>query len=368
MYRDLTKLDNRLSDEINIKSIRALERQIKEYKRTIIKLKRARNSLLNVSTLPPEVLGKIFRWVVTPEGIFGGIEKASYSLLLVCHHWFEVASRTPEIWSCWGNTLEDWAKRHPLYPAAPLDLVLNGTGFRENALDATLRNALQDRAARDTIRRIHLTSEDSELLSSIISLLAANCEGLRSSSMESLILWESGTEDRGGLVDVSGFFAHYRFPKLQRLNLLNCTISSWDTLISRTSALTTLDLNLNDLSPIPTTSQLLLLFASNPTLQKVALAGRAVPDHRGNESSFPVPLRHLKELKLTGGLRNVVGLLHELNHPRTSSYDSIYTGVRPGRSHGSSDRAFGITLNVVTGLKTDWSFTSPGEATISYSG
>ena len=209
--------------------------------------------------------------------------------------------------------------------------------FRENTIDATLRNALQDRAARDTIRRIHLVSKDSELLSSIISLFSANCEGLRSSSMESLILWDSGTEDGGGLVDVSDFFAHDRFPKLQRLNVVNCTISSWDTLMLRTSALTTLDLNLNDLSPIPTTSQLLLLLASNPTLQMVALAGRTVPDYRGDKSSFPVPLRHLKELKLSGGLRNVVGLLHELDHPRNIVLRlNLY-----GRSAGEISRILG---------------------------
>ena len=186
--------------------------------------------------------------------------------------------------------------------------------FKEDILEDTLRKALQDRGTQDTIRRIHLISEDSELLSSIISLFTASSEGLRSSSMESLILWDNG----GGLVDVSGLFAHYRFPKLQRLKFVNCTISSWDTLTSRTSALTTLDLHLNDLSPIPTTSQLLLLLASNPTLRKVALAGRTVPDYHGDRSTFPVPLRHLKELRLSGGLRNVVGLLHELDHPRNT--------------------------------------------------
>lgn len=50
--------------ETNVDSIRALEEQIKEHERAIIKLKRTRKSLLNVSTFPPEVLGNIFCWNV----------------------------------------------------------------------------------------------------------------------------------------------------------------------------------------------------------------------------------------------------------------------------------------------------------------
>jgi len=47
--------------ETNIHLIQALEKRIKEGKGDIIKLKRDRNSLLNISTrLPPEILGHIF--------------------------------------------------------------------------------------------------------------------------------------------------------------------------------------------------------------------------------------------------------------------------------------------------------------------
>ena len=53
--------------EINIDSIRALEEQIREHERVSIKLRRTRNSLLNVSRLPPELLGNISHRIVTPE-------------------------------------------------------------------------------------------------------------------------------------------------------------------------------------------------------------------------------------------------------------------------------------------------------------
>ena len=72
--------------ETNIDSIRALEEQIREHERAIVQLKRTRNSLLNVSKLPPEVLGDIFHRNVTFKGDFDGLDKRSHNFLFVCHH------------------------------------------------------------------------------------------------------------------------------------------------------------------------------------------------------------------------------------------------------------------------------------------
>ena len=289
-----------------------MDEQIKDHERIIIKLKRARNALLGISTLPPEVLGDIFRRNVSLEELFGGLEEGSRNFLLVCHHWFEVALRTPEVWSFWGNTPKHWARWYRRSQTAPLDLVLGGVDYDDGSFDATLRDALRDRAARDTIRRVHLWSGDAEFLSSIISPLAAACDGVRSNSVESFILSNDGDTP----VDVSDFFAHYTFPKLQRLLLDDCKVASWDFLTSRTAVLTTLILNFSHPSPTPTTSQLLSILASNPTLRIVTLSSFAVPDDGGGESSFRVPLHHLKGLELAGTPRNVIKLLHRLDHPR----------------------------------------------------
>jgi len=304
-------LENRPTDEIEADSIRALEEQIREHQRFIIEFKRTQNSLLNVSRLPPEILGSIFGWNAIPELGLHPLERKPYHFLLVCHHWFEVASCTPELWGFWGYKLQDWAKRHLRYPTAPLDLVLDGVGFPEGILDDTLRNALRDRATRDTIRQIHLVSGDPELLSSIISPLIASCKGIRSSSVESVVVNGSNWDPP---VDISDFFAHYRFPKLKRLELIDCAISSWDLMTSRTSVLKTLDLYFDEPSSAPTTTQLLSILASSPTLQKVRLARRAVPDDGGDGSHFRVSLHHLKTLNLSGDPRNVVGFLHRLDH------------------------------------------------------
>jgi len=313
VYCDLTQLENRLSGETNAKSILALDEQIREHEAALRKLKRARNSLLNFSKLPPELLGNIFRWNVTLKGDFGGLGKESHNFLLVCHHWFQVASSTPELWSFWGNNPKDWARWCRRSRTAPLDLVLN-TNTSDGDLDTTLLDVLQDRADRDTIRRVHLNAADSGLLSSIISSLTSHSgSGVpRSIGVKSFVLHNESDE----LVDISDFFAYHRFPKLQRLELADCTISSWNLITSRIVTLTTLDLDSYTLEPVPTTPQLLSVLASNPALQKLVLFVLVAPDDSAEDPSPPVSLRHLKELKLGGDPQAVFGILGRLDHPR----------------------------------------------------
>ena len=77
--------------------------QIEERQKVIVDLKRTRNSLSNISKLPPEVLGNIFCRNVCFNDEFDGLEDGSHNFLFVCHHWYEVALGTPELWSFWGN-------------------------------------------------------------------------------------------------------------------------------------------------------------------------------------------------------------------------------------------------------------------------
>jgi len=305
--------------ESNIDSIRAVEEQIREHhdEKTIIKLKRARNSFLNISKLPPEVLGNIFHCNVTRNGDFGGLDEGSHNFLLVCHHWFGVALRTPELWHFWGNTPDDWARWCRRSGIAPLDLVLSGDRYSHRYLSDDLWRALNDRATENIVRRVHLKARESNLIDDIINALTADCEEFRSNNMESMVLRNLDIRP----VDVSNLFADHRFPKLQHLDFTNCTISSWDYLSSRTSVLTTLKLDFTRpsvaLASTPTTPQLLSMLSSNPTLQSVALLSRVTPDDDGGEvSSSRVQLRHLKELRLDGDFRRVLKFLDQLDHPR----------------------------------------------------
>ena len=151
--------------EADVHLIGALEKQIEEGSGDIIKLKRTRNSVLNISTrVPPEILGYIFAWSLARNAGFDRLRKGSYNFLLVCHHWFEIASRTPELWVFWGNTLGDWKKRYHRSGAAPLDLVLDEDRLDRDEwdinviFDGPLQDAVRDHVMQDTIRQVHLRS------------------------------------------------------------------------------------------------------------------------------------------------------------------------------------------------------------------
>ena len=204
-----------MGPEINVNSIVALEKQIEEGIGDVIHLKRTRNSLLNISTLvPPEILGHIFRWnVVTPVGDICGLRKGSYNFLLVCHHWFEVGSSTPALWTYWGDTPKQWSQQYRRSGTAPVDLRLNTYHNTDGiSFDGPLRDALRDRVARDSIRSVHLKGCDEGLLRSVNSSLIVDGEDIRDSSIESLSM---GSFNLG----ISDFLARYRFPKLRVLHL-----------------------------------------------------------------------------------------------------------------------------------------------------
>ena len=164
--------------------------------------------------LPPEILGKIFRWNVIPDEDFGRLPKDSYNFLLVCHHWFEVASRTPELWGYWGNLIPDWVHRHTRGTAL-LDLMLERDTIHN--FDNKLHDPLQDRAVRDTIRWVHLRNYP-EVLNRVIASIVTKGEEPRLSTVESFIVWNEGHSN----VDVSEFFARYQLPKLKCLRLSWC--------------------------------------------------------------------------------------------------------------------------------------------------
>ena len=296
--------------ERNVDSIRAIEKQITEHETVLAKLKRTRNSLADISTLvPPEILGNIFYWTVILEQERLASRNASYSFLFVCYRWFEVASRTPQLWTSWGNSLRDWERRFTCPRAPRLDLEL--TRGRSVSLDEKLRDALQDRAGRDFIRRVKLTNGDSDLLNSIVSSITPSGEGIQSSNLESFELQtEYGSESA---VELSQFFSRYHLPKLRHLRLSGSyNVSSWDSLASRTTALTTLSLRVGDGCPTPTPSQFLSILSSNPNLQHLELSDGVLPDFNRDRSSFQVQLRCLKHLHLSGDSQNVLGLLDRL--------------------------------------------------------
>jgi hypothetical protein len=317
------QIEDKEGDIIKLK--RALEKQIEEGERDMIKLKRARNSLLNISTrVPAEILGDIFAWSVFREedhslhtvSHFNGVRKDSYNFLLVCRHWFEVASGTLELWNFWGNTLREWKNRHSHPGVTPLDLVLRKHPDDHDAIvDEPLQGTLRNRALQDTIRQIHLGGIDPNILQPIappilqliISSLTPDGEGVRHSSIESIDLRTSD----GTVLDVSNFFVRYSLPKLRTLFLHGALgIPPWDRLVPHTTLLTTLSLDING-PPPQTTSQLLSILASNPNLQELSMTRSVIPED-DDGSTFQVPMRNLRVLELAGELRPMFRLLDRL--------------------------------------------------------
>ena len=296
----------RLTDKTTIDLIlRTLDEQIRKYRQPIIDHKRAQNSLSNISKLPPEILGYIFSLTSFSEGF----EKRSLDFLLVCNYWYEVASHTPELWSFWGNNLQDWKRCHLRHPEAPLDLVLSWSERRKVSIDVGVRNALQHRASQDTIRLVHLRSTNPRLLRWILWMLTVDQNEIRYSSVESFILCNEGSWP----VDVSNFFANTHFSKLQHLELTNWMIWSFDDLALQTNHLTTLALDLPDFPSTPTTSQLLLLLTSNPSLQNLVLTNFF--PHKDHNDHLKVLLLQLKEIKLDGEGKAVIAFLNKLVFP-----------------------------------------------------
>ena len=302
--------------EINEGLIRELERKIEGGTGDITQLKRTRNSLLNISMrVPPEILGQTFWWRVQQDlRQLRGLLKDTYNFLLVCHHWSEVASRTPELWSYWGDTLREWLQQSKRSGTAPVDLVLCGyymVGSRA-PFDEPLREALKARANRHAIRSIHLSHERQPLLTSVLSALTPD-DG--HTSIESISLRD---------VDASNFFTRCRFPKLWFLSLsTGDQFSAWGHLALHTAALTTLALTIGTAdSCAPTTTQLLSILASNPRLQSLKLSGTMIPRDE-DRSAIPVPLRHLKKLIIKGNFHPVFQLLQRLDYSKTMDHTTL---------------------------------------------
>ncbi|KAF9779273.1 hypothetical protein BJ322DRAFT_452260 [Thelephora terrestris] len=298
--------------ETNEDQIRELEKKIEEGAGDITQLKRARNSVLNISTrVPPEILGCIFIWRARDRGHLDRLRKSSYQFLFVCHRWYEVACHTPELWSFWGHTLTQWLRLYRRSGATPVDLVLNGhhIGGPGVNFNGPLRDAVRERARHDTIRSVQLWSERGPLVASVLSALTPDDEEIRYSSIESISL---------RLVDASEFFARCRFPRLSYLRLsIGTKISRWEHLGLHTTALTTLTLTFDThgLANPPTAAQLLSIFSSNPRLQNITLIRlRALRDDV-DRSTTPVPMHHLKKLTIDGDPRSTFQLVERLDFP-----------------------------------------------------
>lgn len=170
-----------------------------------------------------------------------------------------------------------------------------------------MEDVLKSRSARDLIRKVHLRSKNADILASIITSLTPEVEGVRDSSIESIVLTNA---------DVSHFLARYRFPKLRTFEVCGTSNLNLDHLVLDTSLLTNLSLagNVASYQPI-SISQILSLIAANPHIQNIVLRSLVVNDDVVSGRRFRIPLRHLKQFSLEMDLLHACTILRWLEFP-----------------------------------------------------
>jgi hypothetical protein len=314
--------------EANEDAIRRLDEEI-------LKLNRKRNSLLNISTrVPPEILGYIFRWGVgrariEPSQYPLRVTKGSYNFLLVCHHWLDVASQTPELWTYWGNTLEAWNQQcsRPRSGMGPVDLVVGHhspaalSTFPNEPLRAALRKLAEDGKIRSLYFHHPMLRSYERLLSALApdgqSVTPSNIEFISFKLVHSKVLTDRGKPTAlGHYADVSPLFTRHHLPKLQYLSLSwGLRMTAWSDLGLHTAALTALDLAISDEGSRPTLAELVSVLASNPLLQTLNLYGHAVPPITEDQPSLRVALPRLKELATHADFSSTFKLLSLLDLP-----------------------------------------------------
>lgn len=184
-------LPRSMGRKINERRIVDLEDEIQRATGDTIPLKRARNSLLNISSrVPPEILGYIFYWRVLERHLLAKFQQSSHQFLLICHHWYLVVSRTPDLWSFWGHTLVHWLCRFQKSGATPVDLVLNGYYVWRliTSIEGPLQVALCEHAKQDIIRSLQLWSERKSILAAVLAALTPSDHHVCVSSIQTLSL------------------------------------------------------------------------------------------------------------------------------------------------------------------------------------
>lgn len=246
---------------------------------------------------------------------FDGLKRGTYNFRLVCYYWAKVASRTPELWRFWGNTLNDWEMRCH-HARSLVDLLLDEDKIGQE-LSVELAGNLKDCANQDMIRRICLRSDSPDLLDSILTCIKPDGEGVQEKRIESLIINTTSIPRQ-----LSKLFTRLYLPLLQHFEIIGTPETQlWHNVTSSLTGtnLTTLSLQTRESSFPLTTPQLLPILNANPNLQDLILVGVLPHEIEGIRIQRPC-LSHLRKINFCGKFRSVFQLLELLEPPAQLDY------------------------------------------------
>jgi hypothetical protein len=301
-------------------------------------LRTRRNSLSPISSIPPELLSAIFvfhaqrmRLRLNP----GNPNVLSWLLVgHVCHHWREVALRTPELWAtpfldCSKATDEMLARSK----MAPLNLKI-GWRYRMESI----QKALMHVERLQVVSLLFLDSDNAGcrcIMDFINKLSSCSAPKLRSLALE------VGEKQTPRVVIPISFPA----PNLCNLQIKNCDLS-WASAVL--TGLTVLDIK--KLSPeyLPTLDELISALRRMPALHTLALED-ALPTLSPHTASLPHPPRamdvqlpHLKHLRLTATMLEVANVLTCIE----STTSEVQLVCRA--SSGNPDQEWDLSLPIIS--------------------
>ena len=205
--------------------VQAIDAQIKSLEDSIRVLRRQRNALAPLSSLPTEIIATIFSFLPNMLSAISPHKKPDHLVWLcvshVCHQWRDIALNQPVFWSHVDFTnissagaaeILARAKTTPLY----LEARCLG-GHWDNAQFRSFREQLHLRVSR--IHHLHISANPQRLRKTLQGLVSP------APTLQSLSL---SSEDKRPKVVVAETLFGGTMPRLSSLKLSNCVIS-WES-------------------------------------------------------------------------------------------------------------------------------------------
>ena len=294
-------------------AVSAIDKEIDAARRLVHSLLSRRNAMAPISTLPPELLARIFRFLILGDlASFGFPTMGWFEATHVCRHWRQVALDDSSLWArvTGFSPSPEWISETLVRARnAPLDINLVGVPNPE-----LLSKFLPHISHTRQLRFRDLCMHHSQRVKDICALEAPALEhfelGISAGSPIAFRQLAGSTLFKG------------RTPKLRRLILAQITIP-W-SLIPR-GQLTELKINLFRGTPTPNNSGLddsnqLIDFLINSPELKVLVLEFCLPSllsQVSQEQSIHLP--RLSHLCLGGSTRRVTSLLRRLKLPSSAA-------------------------------------------------